>query len=101
MRKTMIASLAVALGLLTTAHAQSWKVPRTAWGDPDLDGIWNYATMTPLERPRELAAKDTLTAEEAAAFERQTRSAATTPTTPPARLVGSGHALLSPTAARR
>ena len=37
-----------------------------------LDGIWNYATMTPLERPRDLAAKATLTPAEAADYERQT-----------------------------
>src|SRR6266478_5200629 len=48
-----------------------WTPPRTSWGDPDLQGIWNYATMTPLERPRELAEKTTLTEEEAAAYEKQ------------------------------
>ena len=37
-----------------------------------LDGIWNYATMTPLERPRDLAAKPVLTPAEAAEYERQT-----------------------------
>jgi hypothetical protein len=39
---------------------------------PGLDGIWNYATMTPLERPRDLAAKATLTPDEAAEYERAT-----------------------------
>ena len=38
----------------------------------DLDGIWNYATMTPLERPRDLAAKPSLTPAEAAEYERLT-----------------------------
>jgi len=37
----------------------------------DLDGIWNYATMTPLERPRDLA-RATLTPAEAAEYERST-----------------------------
>jgi hypothetical protein len=37
-----------------------------------LEGIWNYATMTPLERPRELAATAVLAPGEAAAYERQT-----------------------------
>ena len=37
-----------------------------------LDGIWNYATMTPLERPRDLAAKPVLTPVEAADYERRT-----------------------------
>jgi hypothetical protein len=38
----------------------------------DLDGLWNYATMTPLERPRDLAAKAALTPAEAAEYERLT-----------------------------
>jgi hypothetical protein len=44
--------------------------PRTPDGRPDLQGVWSFATLTPLERPRELADKAVLTAEEAAAFER-------------------------------
>jgi hypothetical protein len=38
----------------------------------DFTGVWNYATMTPLERPREFAERETLSDAEAAAFERQT-----------------------------
>lgn len=38
----------------------------------DFAGVWNYATMTPLERPRELAERETLTPEEAERYERQT-----------------------------
>ena len=54
------------------SNQRKWTPPRTAWGDPDLQGIWNYATMTPLERPRDLPDKDVLTQEEAADYERQT-----------------------------
>ena len=50
---------------------RAWTAPRTAWGDIDLSGTWNYATMTPLERPRELSKSGVLTEEEAAAYERQ------------------------------
>jgi hypothetical protein len=42
--------------------------PRTPWGDPDLQGIWDFRSATPMERPPELADKEVLTAEEAAAF---------------------------------
>jgi hypothetical protein len=57
---------------LTAAGQQRWTAPRTTWGDPELDGVWNYATMTPLERPREFADRDVLSAEEAAAYEART-----------------------------
>ena len=53
-----------------TAPGADWTAPRTPWGAPDLQGVWDYRTMTPLERPRELAGKETLTAEEAAAYEK-------------------------------
>ena len=51
-----------------TAPAE-WRMPRTAWGDPDLRGVWDYRTITPLERPRELAGKAVLSDDEAAEFE--------------------------------
>ena len=57
-------AMAIAAGSLAI-HAQ-----RPA--PPNLEGIWSYATMTPLERPRDLAAKSMLTPEEAADYERQT-----------------------------
>lgn len=43
-------------------------VPRTAWGHPDLTGTWDFRTVTPLERPKELGDKATLTEEEAAEY---------------------------------
>ena len=42
-------------------------VPRTPWGDPDLQGLWNYATTTPLHRPPKYAGREWLTEEEVAA----------------------------------
>ena len=42
---------------------------------PDLQGIWNFATLTPLERPRELADKEFLSDAEAKAYVQQTHSA--------------------------
>ena len=42
-----------------------------AAGQPDLQGLWTNATITPFERPKELAGKAFYTKEEAAAYERQ------------------------------
>jgi hypothetical protein len=43
--------LAVVVALTVAAGGQSGTVLRTPWGDPDLQGVWNFATTTPLERP--------------------------------------------------
>src|SRR5437879_5680899 len=57
------------------AAAANWTPPRTAWGDPDLQGYWPTATYTPLQRPPELAGKAFYTEEEAlAAFKKAVES---------------------------
>jgi hypothetical protein len=50
------------------AASKPWTAPKTPWGDPDLQGVWNDATSTPLERPNGLAGKSVLADEEAAEF---------------------------------
>jgi len=55
----------------TAAAAQSWKPPRTADGQPDLQGVWTNVTITPLERPADLAGKAFLTEQEAAEYEKR------------------------------
>src|SRR5262245_16044664 len=51
------------------AQTKTWSRPRTAWGAPDLQGVWTNNTLTPFERPPALAGKSELTAEEAATLE--------------------------------
>ncbi len=60
----------------------SWTVPRTPWGDPDLQGLWNNSTTTPLERPTEYANKEFLTPEELAALDQAARDRADQPPRP-------------------
>ena len=49
-----------------------WSAPRTPDGQPDLQGVWTNATLTPLERPAAMGAKAFLTEQEAAAIEKRT-----------------------------
>ncbi len=51
--------------------ASNWAGPRTADGQPDLQGIWTNATITPMERPPDLAGKQFFTEEEVAAYEKK------------------------------
>ena len=53
---------------------KSWSVPRTPDGQPDLQGVWDFRTITPLERPDALGGKQTLSDEEAAQAEAQARA---------------------------
>ena len=61
---TLTLTLAGLLGVSGLAMAQ--ELPRTVWGTPDLQGVWDFRTLTPLERPRDLGDKAILSAEEAA-----------------------------------
>ena len=64
---TVIAVLVlVALPAAGQPGAEQWTVPRTPDGQPDLQGVWSFATITPLERPSRHAGRDVLTAEEVA-----------------------------------
>jgi hypothetical protein len=66
-------SLALAAAVLPgLVAAQTWTAPPTAWGHPDLQGVWSASTITPLERPADLADKAFFTPEEAAEYERRT-----------------------------
>ena len=74
-RLGVVVSVIVASGAAMSAAQAPASSLRTPDGQPDLQGIWTFRTVTPLERPRELASKATLTAEEAATYEKEiTRS---------------------------
>jgi hypothetical protein len=68
-------SILAARGQLTwrpatlTADEEGWTPPRTPWGDPDLQGIYNYGTSTPLQRPQQVGDKQVLSDEEAEALQ--------------------------------
>ena len=69
---TVLAIVALA-PLETGAQTEaSMEAPRTAWGAPDLQGVWDFRSLTPMERPEELADTETFSAEQAAEFAEDT-----------------------------
>ena len=75
MRHPVLASVCAAAVLavlpLSAIPVAAQTVPRTAWGQPDLGGVWDFRTITPLQRPTSQADKEFLTAVEAANLERE------------------------------
>jgi hypothetical protein len=71
---TVVASHIVDAQAKPTGSTHGWAVPRTPWGDPDLEGIWpsNEMLGTPLERPANFGDRNALTEDEFAS--RQTQS---------------------------
>ena len=59
---------------LSGLAAEDYAVPRTEWGQPDLQGVWNFSSNTQMQRPERFGERQFLTAEEVA--EAQTRRAA-------------------------
>ena len=76
----VLAAFVTAAGVLTlvpqsaTAQAGERTMPmRTPDGQPDVSGTFTFRTLTPLQRPRQFEGRETLSAEEAAAFEASER----------------------------
>jgi hypothetical protein len=72
----LLAAVVAIVAAGSALTAQNRAVPRTPWGAPDLQGVWSFATVTPLERPEGVAG-EFLTAAEIAAIERRAVIAAT------------------------
>ena len=70
-RLVILPALVLVLAGQAPAVAQTgeWTAPRTTFGQPDLQGVWDFATITPLERPERFGNRAVMTAEESAAYE--------------------------------
>ena len=61
--------------VLGQSASDTWQVPRTSFGAPDLQGVWANNTATPMERPAAFEGKDSLTEEELATLQQAAAAA--------------------------
>ena len=66
-----VVAVVVAAVSFTAVPVAAQSVPQTAWGQPDLQGIWDFRTITPLQRPEDLGDQEFLSEEEAANLEQE------------------------------
>jgi hypothetical protein len=64
-----VAAVVVIVSLSAVPAVAQSDAPRTAWGQPDLQGVWDFRSITPLQRPERLENQEFLTEEEAAELE--------------------------------
>ena len=61
---TRLLILLTAVATQAATAGATYKAPRTEYGQPNLQGVWNYSSDVPLERPKELADRTFVTREE-------------------------------------
>ena len=78
MRKLLIFSVLTAFSTYSLAQSSGdYEVPRTEYGQPDLQGVWNFSSNTPMQRPTQYGNQEFLTQEQIqAAIARQEAAAA-------------------------
>jgi hypothetical protein len=104
-RVALVSGVSVAIAAMAVVSLQAQSAParpaakpastakpytaKTPWGDPDLQGVWDYKTITPLERPANFGDRQFLTDEEVARLEANAAKRLDTPPddTVPANLV--------------
>ena len=64
----VLITLLVSFSGLATADETTYEPAQTPWGTPDFQGVWDFRTLTPLERPVEFGDKANPTPEEAKAL---------------------------------
>ena len=63
-RSLLLLSLSlISIGVIAKAGAD-YDAPKNAWGDPDLSGVWNFASNTPMQRPEKWGDQEFLTSEQ-------------------------------------
>ncbi len=61
----------IAVLALSAIPVTAQTAPQTSWGQPDLQGVWDFRTITPMQRPEDLGDQEFLTEEEAANLDQE------------------------------
>ena len=60
----IVSSLIASLNIAVAQTVDNYTVPRTEWDQPDLQGVWNFVSNTPMQRPERFGTREYLTPEE-------------------------------------
>ena len=60
----IVSTLIAFINIAVAQTVDDYTVPRTEWDQPDLQGVWNFASSTPLQRPERFGTREFLTPEE-------------------------------------
>ena len=60
----IVMSLSVIVNGVMAQTDSDYDAPKNAWGDPDLSGVWNFASNTPMQRPEKWGDQEFLTSEQ-------------------------------------
>ncbi len=73
----LLAGISIFLVTGFASAQDDYVAPRTEWGQPDLQGVWNFSSNTPMQRPERYGTQEFLTPEQLEqAIDRQRRTAA-------------------------
>ena len=67
MKTQLLILISIVLAPISTSLAQTvedYVAPKTEWGQPDLQGVWNFNSSTPMQRPQRFGTQEFLTPEE-------------------------------------
>jgi len=71
LRYALAAVCTVSMTAIAAEPTKSYRAPRTLDGQPDLQGVWSNATISPIERQANFGDRRTMTEQEAQAIEKQ------------------------------
>ena len=60
----IVSSLIASVNIAVAQTVDNYTVPRTEWDQPDLQGVWNFVSNTPMQRPERFGTREYLTPEE-------------------------------------